>query len=711
MLERDPADMMVDALIFFINNTANGTHTPYSPTPFYPTSSAVSVNCLLFVSLGANVIAALASVVALQWVAEYDAAVSRSGSSPEDRVKRRQFRYGGMKSWKMREIIAALPIFLYCSLVLFFVGLAQWMWSVHTTIGGVLIGSLILGTVFYFVTTLLAVVFPSSPFRAPIVRWAYVVVYVLLRILTRWMSLSNASAPGDQPQRGRILTTLVHLSKAAKKLLDVVTYRNLFVHFLSRFAKSSVQERDQEYIDTRKNALIGDSLIWLAQNISVSQDSHRRLLLLAQEASKMHKDQQHTKEFGEIPWGQIFHVLGAEYAQQATIGELTEEDEKDLQILLKCLRNPRMGRFIAPGEEGEYEDVTEQIDTTHATKSEGPNPTYTLLRNIDPSDKKLSIAEQVKLRVGCLNQIHRIPHPASISMATHAQLTSGYSKELCDYLIPPLAKELESSAHDDDQERVYDLVGLACFRHPFLRDFPLEIQVDHERTVTIRQPSPAIHRLHCFNWVWKNASNPHIHDIMKALMKAWRRNPDLKLLWRFEASNEEIDTALTLVNAHNRPILSKILHKHRKNLCLWENLVAFDILARGNLDPTQKGIIFKLLIKDLKAAKSPLYAEYLKPDIPRSLDHFQDPYIRFLAYAAFGTPTQDPDPEQPEIRYMTIPEPLRRPLSDYLMEIPLFGANRSTIDWSLVWLWKQLDYTATIQFIEQALLDYGIMVC
>jgi hypothetical protein len=224
MLERDPANVMVDALIFFINNTANGTHTPYSPTPFSPTSSAVSVNCLFFASLSASIVAALASVVALQWVAEYDAAVSRSGSSPEDRVKRRQFRYGGMESWKMREIIAALPIFLYFSLVLFFVGLAQWMWNGHTTVGVVVLGGLLLGTVFYLVTTLLGVVFPSSPFRAPIVRWVYVVAYLLLRIFTRCLSQPNNSTPEDQPQRGGIVTILVRVSKTAKKLINVTTY-------------------------------------------------------------------------------------------------------------------------------------------------------------------------------------------------------------------------------------------------------------------------------------------------------------------------------------------------------------------------------------------------------------------------------------------------------------------------------------------------------
>ncbi|PVF96698.1 hypothetical protein CPB86DRAFT_859904 [Serendipita vermifera] len=157
MLEQDPTDVVVDALIFLINNTTNATHTPYSRPVFSPEPYALSVNCLLFSSLSASIVAALASVVALQWVADYDAAVSRSGSSPEDRVKRRQFRYGGMEQWKMREIIAFLPILLYWSLVLFFAGIAQWMWNLHKTVGGVILGGMLLGAAFYITTTLLAV--------------------------------------------------------------------------------------------------------------------------------------------------------------------------------------------------------------------------------------------------------------------------------------------------------------------------------------------------------------------------------------------------------------------------------------------------------------------------------------------------------------------------------------------------------------------------
>ncbi|KIM31690.1 hypothetical protein M408DRAFT_20918 [Serendipita vermifera MAFF 305830] len=149
MLEQDPNAVMMDVMIRFTNNAANGTHIPYIPSDFEAPLHAVTVNCLFFASLSTSLVAALASVVALQWVADYDAAITRGGSSPEDRAKRRQFRYTGVISWKMGEIIAALPLLLYFSVILFFAGLILWMRILHYTVGLVVAGGAGLAGLFY----------------------------------------------------------------------------------------------------------------------------------------------------------------------------------------------------------------------------------------------------------------------------------------------------------------------------------------------------------------------------------------------------------------------------------------------------------------------------------------------------------------------------------------------------------------------------------
>jgi hypothetical protein len=143
--------------------------------------------------------------------------------------------------------------------------------------------------------------------------------------------------------------------------------------------------------------------------------------------------------------------------------------------------------------------------------------------------------------------------------------------------------------------------------HPLFRNFSLEVQ-DTWETITILQPSPAIHRLLCSNWLSKCRLSPYIYDVMKALVEVQKRSPGLKLLWRFEANEDEVSEALTLVNAQQRPGLSQVLQKQRKDPCLWNTLLTFDTLVRDGFDLMQKGIMFALLINDLSVVKSPLYA-------------------------------------------------------------------------------------------------------
>jgi hypothetical protein len=96
MLEQDSSAEMLKVLVQLTNNFGNGTRSSYELERFHAPPVAITVNSLFFASLCTSLAAraALVSVIALQWVADYDAAITRGGSSPEDRAKRRQFKYG-----------------------------------------------------------------------------------------------------------------------------------------------------------------------------------------------------------------------------------------------------------------------------------------------------------------------------------------------------------------------------------------------------------------------------------------------------------------------------------------------------------------------------------------------------------------------------------------------------------------------------------------
>jgi hypothetical protein len=705
MLEQDPADVMVDALIFFINNTANGTHTPYSRAAFSPPSFAVSVNCLFFASLSASIVAALASVVSLQWVAEYDAAVSRSGSSPEDRVKRRQFRYGGMEQWKMKEIIAALPVVLYCSLILFFAGLAQWMWNVHTTVGGVVLGGALLGGTFYLTTTLLAVVFPSSPFRAPIVRWIYISFHLLFHsfIRTRTSSEESIQPSGEEPSGLPFFKRFTsRLIQAWNTATSIRTHRTLLFYIPSIFTQATIQARDQAHINVEKKGLVSDSLAWLSENISISSDSHDRLLLLANEASILDEEQQSSKKFREIPWGQIFHLLGSKYVRDAASRDLTGEDEKDLKILLRCLRSPKMGPMIAPGKDEEYSEVETDRDMIKEEDFGGVDPVYLLLRNIKLLDQALSIDQQVALRVGCLNQVRHLPRPPRELATLQWTVTSKNSVDMWNEFIPLLAEDIVINAHENEQERVDTLISLLCLQRPTLETVPLRVG-DSWSPIIISRPSILFYRLQSAAWVWSHTNKPYIHSILDALLAAQKRRPQINLLWRFVASDEEVNEALALSSPQDRSSLSHHIREQRKYMYLGVILRSFDRLVVRGCSNDQRVVMIELLCNDLAKISRDLYESYHSAWSPKALG---DPWIRLIGYAAAGInerlcPSSIADPE--------IPESMKGAFSKYFLSDQSF-IDPSALPRFRMRFWRNLDIESIRRFMQELLKDAGKLV-
>jgi hypothetical protein len=330
MLQQDGISVMVDVMIFYTNSVANGTHQPYTATPFYPTTTAVVINSLFFASLSASLLAALASVVALQWVADYDAAITRGGSSPEDRAKRRQFRYAGVVWWKMSEIIAALPLLLYFSVVLFFGGLILWLLDINLIVGAVIAGGAAVAVIFYGVSTFLAVVTVSAPFRTPLSRWIY--------------SLSRLP-----------FSAMFIFAKAVK-------IHNIHPWLKKQHVIYTASHKRMELAVQNRGQFGRDALVWLANQLSISQDSYRRLLLLASELPSLKPEHMPTFDSTEASWDSIFDLLGWKYLTANQGDAVSSEERYGMAILKRCYTIPAIKRLVAPGEHLKYISDTEDIN-------------------------------------------------------------------------------------------------------------------------------------------------------------------------------------------------------------------------------------------------------------------------------------------------------------------------------------------------------------
>jgi hypothetical protein len=434
MLELDPTSVIMDVMIFYTNSVANGTHLFYTPSKFQPEPYAIKVNCLFFASLSASLVAALASVIALQWVADYDAAITRGGSSPEDRAKRRQFRHAGVVLWKMSEIIAALPLLLYCSVILFFGGLALWMWEVHNIVGLVVVGGAALATLFYGTSTFLAVMFVSAPFRTPLSRLVYSSTRLFL-------------SPFD------------HLSRALRIPLIPV--------WLEKRNFTSSTSRRREDVEVEKRPEMGmTALVWLANELALSQVSYDRLLLLVAELPKLKQEISLFPDFLEVSWYSIFDLLGWKNLKNTEDESITPQDMDAFGVLAQCYRIPEIQEIVSPSpiqyvadaskDEywSQYCDITASQWSPQPSQTR-PNSLFLLLRDIPLPSTDIEIDVELTVR---LSRWRNSPHVAlNASDVLNLEITSS---------TPSTALTNES------------IVNVGTY--PNANDFPLWISRDDE---------------------------------------------------------------------------------------------------------------------------------------------------------------------------------------------------------------------------------------
>lgn len=161
-------------------------------TPFHPPGYAVRMNVTWFAALVCSLVAALIGILAKQWLREYGSEIC---SSPRESVRIRQFRYDGLTSWHVAEIIGFLPILVEISLILFLHGLLELLWSLNVTVASVSTVIIAISLIFYLGTMVVPAFSPSSPFKAP-QGWAFCVALWKAGRFTRYF---RASSPSNIP--------------------------------------------------------------------------------------------------------------------------------------------------------------------------------------------------------------------------------------------------------------------------------------------------------------------------------------------------------------------------------------------------------------------------------------------------------------------------------------------------------------------------------
>ena len=142
---------------------------------FTVTQAQIRINVVWFLSLTVSLTTVLVGILCLQWLREFqrDATLSH-----KDAVALRQMRYEGLTEWYVPGILSILPLLLQLSLVLFFIGLLDLLWSINTFVAACVSAVIGMVMLFLIVTTALPALqrastrdkhlrVPQCPYKSP----------------------------------------------------------------------------------------------------------------------------------------------------------------------------------------------------------------------------------------------------------------------------------------------------------------------------------------------------------------------------------------------------------------------------------------------------------------------------------------------------------------------------------------------------------------
>ena len=117
-----------------LEGSTNGTATTQSLAipKFIPSSSAVRVNILWFLSLIFSLATVLIGIIALQWIREH--LRPQTDLEPQIALSLHHLNVESLDRWYLPQIFATLPLLLQIGLILFLAGILDFLWHLNDTV-------------------------------------------------------------------------------------------------------------------------------------------------------------------------------------------------------------------------------------------------------------------------------------------------------------------------------------------------------------------------------------------------------------------------------------------------------------------------------------------------------------------------------------------------------------------------------------------------
>ncbi|CCA71747.1 hypothetical protein PIIN_05682 [Serendipita indica DSM 11827] len=343
LLQEDTGETTRDILLVVSRQLANASTPAFEHEEFTPEAWAVRVNYCFLTSISCSLVAALGAVLALQWVGSYDFGLIRS--SAKMRATQRQLRYNGIKKWKLAQLISILPLLIYISLFLFFIGLADWLWHIHRSVASVVVAGVVIGGLFYLVTHIISIFDISAPFRTPISLSVSYMIQKLHWWLVNVLSWLKQYFGLQQRQRHDKTFSLQQFMKheVGKLHSTWIKFRSLLPALRKAITAPSTphyfKHRERKELDFSATTLHRDSILWLAKNIDDIPSSRSAFVSLLKEVVQVPYVQLIGRRMESNLWPAIFqNVFRQFYEMEDVIPEVFSNAAlEELEALLEAL--------------------------------------------------------------------------------------------------------------------------------------------------------------------------------------------------------------------------------------------------------------------------------------------------------------------------------------------------------------------------------------
>lgn len=165
-LQPDRTDSTYSVLLYISQQISYNVSFPaYQPPEFVPKTEHVAANALFFASLSVILIAAFLATMVKEWLRGFDHNLPPV-TVPERRAKEREYRFYGLTRYHLHTVVAALPLLVQLSLLLFFAGLVVFMFTVDSLVASVTVSILAVGLLFYLALILIPIFDASAPYTS-----------------------------------------------------------------------------------------------------------------------------------------------------------------------------------------------------------------------------------------------------------------------------------------------------------------------------------------------------------------------------------------------------------------------------------------------------------------------------------------------------------------------------------------------------------------